>query len=90
MVNFNNFKMHPLKKWTLKYSKSKYLMPGILIEKISTTSETGAPVSCNLWLEIGKFAFLLHHAFENKATKKKSLCILWGFFMDIFATVNFS
>lgn len=65
-------------------------MPGILIGKVSTTSEIGAPlVSCNLWLKIGRFAFLLHHDFENKVTKKKSLRVLWGFFMDIFATFNF-
>lgn len=56
-------------------------MPGILIEKISTTSEIGAPlVSCNLWLEIGRFAFLLHHDFENKATKKIPMCPV-GFFL---------
>lgn len=55
-------------------------MPGILIGKVSTTSEIGAPlVSCNLWLEIGRFAFLLHHDFENKATKKNPY-VSCGFF----------
>lgn len=58
-------------------------MPGILIEKISTTSEIGVPLApCNLRLEIGRFAFLLYHHFENKATKKIPMCSV-GFFMDI-------
>lgn len=59
-------------------------MAGILIEKISTTSEIGVPLApCNLWLEIVRFAFLLYHHFENKATKKNPYVSCGFFFMDI-------
>lgn len=39
--------------------------------------------------EIGRFMFLLHHVFDNKATEKECylyMCLGVGF-MDVFATV---